>query len=292
MPHPSKCSTAMKTTRHTKIKKRNISPGAFLFIGLTIFFCIELTLILTKGRPFHLFLIGCLLVSGLTRYLVGKFSFAGTKKIRQGAFIFIVVCSAIFIGTCRIPISTISITMRPIPETTVFTLRQFPHDHGDAFTQIYKAPNLNMQTVDFRLPYALRKQSKLLRLYFGNHHGSYDIAEISFGTQVLWQPVALTAYTGSSILQIADTEKTLNHFSATKSNRVRLASINHSRPMLDIHTDEKQIRRDIPAGRSLTIKLIWFLLYAGSSGFILWCCASHRLKGSINQAKWIHYLTK
>jgi len=270
LPQPSNYSTKIKATGQADNNEKDTAIGSFLFIGLTLFFCIELTFILVKNRPFHLFWIACILCSILTGYFVKKIPANNANKTRQRAFIFIMAVSALFLANRHVPISSASISIRPISETTEFILRQFLSNHADTFRKIYKAPSQQTQTIHFRLPNVIQKQSKLLRLYFGRHPDSYDIMKISFGTLVLWQPIALTSYTGNNILKIAGTEKTLNHFDLINNSVVHLASINRSRPILNISTDEAKIRKDMTSERVYAVKLLWFFLYTGSSWLIIW----------------------
>jgi len=292
LPQSGNYSTSMKRIRQAKNNESNSSLGILVFVGLTIFFCIELTLILTKGRPFHLFWIACLLISVLTVFFAEKFSFNIAKKIRQRIFMLIVVGSALFIEHHQVPISSVSLSIYPVTRTTEFILRQFIPNHDGMLTKIYAAPTLQKQTIEFRLPNALRQQRKNLRLYLGRHPGSYDIVQLSFGTLMLWQPIALINYTGDKMLKIAGTERTLNHFTLIENNIVRLASINRSRPMLTISADEKQIRVDIPTKRIYIIKLFWFFLCMGSSALIIRHHTPDRMKRRENKAVWIEYLTK
>ncbi len=289
---PTNNSKTINRRKKAGNKKENLSIGAFLLVGLTCFFCMELIFVLTTKRPFHILWVTCLLTSVLTVFFAEKFPPDIAKKIRLTILTLIISWCGLFIAYYQIPISSFSLTIYPVTKTTEFILRQFIPNNDDILTKIYGAPTLQKQIIEFRLPNEIRKQSKNLRLYLGRHPGSYDIIKLSFGTMILWQPIALINYTGKNIYNIAGTEKTLNHLDFMNNNKIRLTSMNRSRPMLNIRADEFHIRQDITARRKYAVKLFWFFLCAGSSTLIIKYRTPSRIKRWGKKTIWTEYLIK
>jgi hypothetical protein len=282
----------MKTTRQAENNGVDLFIGALLFIGLTFFFCIELTLILTKERPFHLLWIACLLTSALTGYfLANKFSVDVANKIRRGGFGLIIAGSAMYLQYNHLPLSIASVTLGRTTCASSLLLRQFLPYHQEKTTKAYVAPQLHAQTINFKLPNIIRERNRPFKVYFGRDQNSYDIQKISFGTQVLWLPIPLATYRGAKILQIAGTEKTINKLELV-DNTLKLASKIHSRPTLNIISNKNFIYQNITARQIYTVKLLWLFLCAGSSGIILWSLKPNRLKRPKNKLVWIKYLTE
>lgn len=250
-------------------KKAADGIGSSLLIGLTTFFGVELALILTRQRPFHRFWLACLLASALCCYLASTFSPAIRKKIRRGVFVSILVSAALFLWHNRLPVTSVSVTLRSMAGPTDFLLRQFFPGRRDRFKTVYGAPSREAVAIAFSLPAAVRGHRRALEIYFGRAPKSYDILKISFGTRVLGRPIPLATFRGADMLQVAGTPKTVNRFTLI-GGAARLASKGHVRPTLNIASDENFIRRNIPASRVYVVKLLWFLLCAGFAGLIIW----------------------
>lgn len=248
----------------------SLTLGSYLLIVLTAFFCGELLMFLWRDWPFHIFLALCLLVSGLTGFFAsGKLPENLAKRVQCWVWVLILISSAVFTLHNRLPISTVSVTLRRLAEPTDFVLRQrFSSHRKDQLRMKPVEPSRHPVTINLKLPVALRNKSAPLEIYFGQAPNSFDILRISYGTRVLFQPVALHTFSGKSLLHIAGTTNALNSF-AMVDGMARLSSKGRSRPMLHVVSDEDYIRRNTPDYRVYAIKLLWFLLDTVMSALIL-----------------------
>ena len=244
--------------------------GSYLLITLTAFFCGELILSLMRNRPFHIFLILCLLSGGLTGFFVPrKFSAGFSKKILRTVWVVIIITSAVFTLHNRLPISMVSITLRRAPDSANFSLRQSIESPRKTFMiEEPVSPGQGPVTIHLNLPVAIRNTCGPLTIYFGRAPNSYDILRISYDTQVLFEPLPLHTFSGKALLRIAKTTKALNSLDMV-DGAARLSSKGHSRPMLDLMSDKDYIRSNTPTHRILVIKLLWFFLYTVMPALII-----------------------
>jgi len=274
LPQPDKprCPKAARDNRKTGAENVAFVVAVVLFIGLTFFFFAELLFILSSQRPFHRFLIACLLTSVFAGcYVPRKFSQIVGGKILCGVFILIIVGSAVFILHNRLPLTGISLTLRSVAGPSDFLLWQCVDNRGYPPIKVHRGASRHPVSIDFRLPSAIRGRSKPFKINLGRASQFYDVLNISFDTRVLLWPIALVNYRGADILKRVGVTKNVNRFEVA-DGAVRFTNMGHGRPPLELimASDENDVRRNTTNRRIYEIKLLWFFLYTGMSSMVIW----------------------
>jgi len=282
----------MRQTEKSKTVEPPFFIGATVFTGLTLFFCAELLLFLTREKPFHLLWIICLSASALTSFFIlPKLSLTRARRVRQFILGLIVITSALCIQNNDIPLSTISITVSLAPGASTVLMHQvIPGQRKTDIKAYIPSGAGSLVTLHFPLIKNLRRNDRPLTLYFARRQSPYLLEKISFSTQVLWWPVPLISFEGSSLPEIAVPEQ-----ATTKAelfgNMLQLSSKVHSRPTLKIIPDGDQVFELIQPARIYALKFFWFLLCTGCSALILWRPAGV-LPAQNNRTGWLtSYLT-
>ena len=258
--------------RITLFQRVSLYTGYVLFLGLFSLLALKLADQWIYRNPYLMVVAGVFVVSLSAALIAGVSRLSpAAARLRQGVFLLTITATLLFVILTPLPITSVMIDVRQVPQSMEFFLMHHDDDKRDKWRSVYKTRGDTLATVSFMLPQPIQGRDRGLMIYMGRnphqvHFGRYpppvDIYKVSYGTDFFRLPLPMAVYeegdllTPAGVVVAPESSSLVNH-------AVRVSK-------MEIMWDEARVRKDSGPVRVMLIKLLWVICFTGMSAMILW----------------------